>query len=90
MKNSIVALAGNESITDLIMAASLTPPSGVTIATITAAGKPIRWKIGGQIPTADDGTLLYPGDPLQYEGDISLIKFIATETGSSIKIVYYR
>lgn len=90
MKNSIVALAGNESITDLIMAASLTPPSGATIAVITAAGNPIRWKAGGQIPTADDGALLYPGDPLQYEGDMAQIQFIATETGASIKIIYYK
>ena len=49
----------------------------------------MRWRDDGVDPTASVGMLLVAGTPLQYDGDLSRIKFIETTASAKLNVSYY-
>lgn len=71
---------------------SLTPNGGntkPTFALIVAEGAPVRWRDDNTAPTASVGMPLAVGVPLQYDGDLSKIKFIQQSASAKLNISYY-
>ena len=60
-----------------------------TFALIIAESKDVRWRDDGTDPTASVGMPLAVGVPLQYDGDLTRIKFIETAASAKINISYY-
>jgi len=58
-------------------------------ALIIAETQNVRWRDDGVDPTASVGMLLVAGTPLQYDGDLSKIKFIETTASAKLNISYY-
>lgn len=94
----ITTRLGYQQITDLTSAVSLTVPStdvnGLSckpaIAIITPAGGPVRWRDDGVDPTATVGMPLAANVTLQYDGDLTKIKFIETGVATAeLNISYY-
>lgn len=94
---AITTRLGYQQITSLSSAASLTVPSvdknGLNcrpaIAIITPEGQSVRWRDDGVNPTASVGMPLDVGVTLQYDGDITQIKFIEQTAGAKLNISYY-
>lgn len=94
---AVTSCIGYQQITSLSAAANLTVPttdkSGnkqqPTFALILAEGKDVRWRDDGTAPTASVGMPLAVGVPLQYDGDLTNIKFIETAASAKINISYY-
>lgn len=94
---AITTRLGYQQITSLSSATSLTVPSvdknGLNcrpaIAIITPEGEDVRWRDDGVDPTASVGMPLAAGVTLQYDGDLTLIKFIEQNGGAKINISYY-
>ena len=94
---AITSVAGYQQITNLTAAVGLTVPqrdtSGLVgtprIAIITPEGKGVRWRDDGTAPTATVGMPLAAGVTLQYDGDLSQIKFIEQEATAKLNISYY-
>jgi hypothetical protein len=49
----------------------------------------VRWRDDGTAPTASVGMPLAVGVPLQYDGDLTNIKFIETAASAKLNISYY-
>jgi hypothetical protein len=58
-------------------------------ALIVAEGASVRWRDDGTAPTATVGMPLAVGVPLQYDGDLSKIRFIQQTTTGIINVSYY-
>ena len=58
-------------------------------ALIIAEGQPVRWRDDKTSPTASIGMPLAIGVPLQYDGDLTNIKFIEQVAGATLNISYY-
>jgi hypothetical protein len=58
-------------------------------ALIVAEGQAVRWRDDGTAPTATVGMPLAVGIPLQYDGDLTNIKFIEQVAGAKLNISYY-
>lgn len=94
---AVTSCIGYQQITSLSAAAGLTVPtvdkSGnkqqPTFALIIAEGKDVRWRDDGTAPTASVGMPLAVGVPLQYDGDLTNIKFIETAASAKLNISYY-
>ena len=94
---AITTRLGYQQITSLSSAASLTVPSkdvqGLnckpSIALITPEGQAVRWRDDGVNPTATVGMPLAVGVTLQYDGDLTQIKFIEQTASAKINISYY-
>ena len=95
---AITSCLGYQQITSLSTAQALTVPSvdpttGLnckpTIALITAETQGVRWRDDGTAPTATVGMPLAAGVTLQYDGDLTQIKFIEQVGGAKINISYY-
>jgi len=94
---AITSRLGYEQITNLTSAVGLTVPhrdvNGLsckpTIAIIIAAGSPVRWRDDDVNPTASIGMPLQDAVALQYDGDLTKIKFIETSPGTTLNISYY-
>jgi hypothetical protein len=94
---AVTSCIGYQQITSLSAAAGLTVPavdkSGnkqqPTFALIIAEGKDVRWRDDGTNPTASVGMPLAVGVPLQYDGDLTNIKFIETAASAKLNISYY-
>lgn len=94
---AVTSCIGYQQITSLSAAANLTVPttdkSGnkqqPTFALIIAESKDVRWRDDGTAPTASVGMPLAVGVPLQYDGDLTNIKFIETAASAKINISYY-
>ena len=95
---AITVCLGYQQITSLTAATSLTVPtvdpvSGLntkpTIALITPETQGVRWRDDGTAPTASVGMPLAAGVPLQYDGDLSKIKFIEQTASAKLNISYY-
>jgi len=88
---------GYQQITDLSSAVGLTVPTQTpngsntkaNFALIIAETQNVRWRDDGTNPTASVGMLLVAGTPLQYDGDLSRIKFIETTGSAKLNISYY-
>lgn len=94
---AITSVMGYQQITNLSSATGLTVPqkdmNGMAgtprIAIITPESQGVRWRDDGVAPTASVGMPLSAGVTLQYDGDLSQIKFIEQVSGAKINITYY-
>ena len=59
------------------------------IALITPESQAVRWRDDGIAPTASVGMPLAVGVTLQYDGDLTQIKFIEQAASAKINITYY-
>jgi hypothetical protein len=88
---------GYEQITSLSAAAALSPPSTTktglaakpTFALIVAETQAIRWRDDGIDPTATVGMPLAAGATLQYDGDLTRIRFIEQTASAKVNVSYY-
>jgi hypothetical protein len=88
---------GYQQITSLSSATGLTVPqtnpeglaSKATFALIVAETQNVRWRDDGVNPTASVGMPLAAGVPLQYDGDLTKIRFIEQTASAKINISYY-
>lgn len=90
---------GYQQITNLSSAAGLTVPAldpstglncEAVFALIVAETQGVRWRDDGTAPTASVGMPLSPGIPLQYDGDLSKIRFIEQAASAKLNVSYYR
>jgi hypothetical protein len=94
---AITSTMGYEQITSLSSSVSLTVPkrnlSGLVgtpaIAIITPESQAVRWRDDGVAPTSTVGMPLAAGVTLQYDGDLTAIKFIEQVSGAKLNITYY-
>lgn len=75
----------------LASATTLTPPTGqaATLIWIQAQDQNVRWRDDGTAPDADTGMILYAGDSIWYNGDITAIQFIETAASAKLNCAYY-
>ena len=94
---AITTRLGYQQITSLSSATGLTVPSkdlnGLackpSIAMITPETQGVRWRDDDTDPTASVGMPLAAGTTLQYDGDLTKIKFIEQLAGAKLNISYY-
>lgn len=94
---AITTRLGYQQITTLSSATNLTVPTtdvnGLSckpsIALITPEGQAVRWRDDKTSPTATVGMPLAVGVTLQYDGDLTQIKFIEQVSGAKLNISYY-
>lgn len=95
---AITSCLGYQQITSLGTATGLTvpakdPSTGMNVkanfALITAEAQALRWRDDGVDPTTTVGMPLAVGVTLQYDGDLSRIKFIQQTSGGIVNISYY-
>jgi hypothetical protein len=94
---AITTRLGYQQITSLSSATGLTVPTtdlnGLNcrpaIALITPETQAVRWRDDGVNPTASVGMPLAAGVTLQYDGDLTAIKFIEQSASSKLNITYY-
>jgi len=94
---AITSCIGYQQITSLSGAASLTVPTrdanGLsakpTLAIITPEVAGVRWRDDGTDPTATVGMPLASGVTLQYDGDLTKIRFIQSTAGAILNVSYY-
>lgn len=88
---------GYQQITSLGTSTGLTVPSTTrdglrtvpTFALIIAETQGVRWRDDLTAPTASVGMPLPVGIPLQYDGNLSNIRFIEQVAGAKLNISYY-
>jgi hypothetical protein len=94
---AITSCIGYEQITSLSTATALNAPStdanGLncrpSFALISCEAAAVRWRDDGVVPTASVGMPLAAGVTLQYDGDISRVRFIQQTPGAKLNISYY-
>lgn len=94
---AITTRLGYQQITSLTSAASLTVPSrdvnGLSckpsIAIIIPEGSSVRWRDDDTDPTGTVGMPLAAGVTLQYDGDLTKIRFIEYGGTAKLNITYY-
>jgi len=94
---AITSVMGYQQITSLSSSTNLTVPArdlnGLVgtprIAIITPETQAVRWRDDNTAPTASVGMPLAAGVTLQYDGDLSQIKFIEQVGGAKLNITYY-
>jgi len=94
---AVTVCYGYQQITSLSSASTLTVPSRTpfgsnnqpVFALIIAEGQAVRWRDDDTAPTATVGMPLAVGVPLQYDGDLTKIKFIEQAVGAKLNISYY-
>lgn len=94
---SITMRLGYQQISTLTSATALTVPNAdlnglsckPTMAMITPEGAAVRWRDDDVDPTASIGMPLAAGVTLQYDGDLTRIKFIEQAPTAKLNISYY-
>lgn len=94
---AITSTMGYQQITSLSASTGLTVPtrtqiglaSTPAIAIITPEGQAVRWRDDGVAPTAAVGMPLAAGVTLQYDGDLTKIRFIEQTAGAKLNVTYY-
>ena len=94
---AITTRLGYQQITSLSSSTGLTVPqtdmNGLSckpsIAIITVEAQAVRWRDDDVAPTATVGMPIATGVTLQYDGDISKIRFIEQTGGAKINVSYY-
>ena len=93
----VTVCLGYQQITDLSSAAGLTVPAvdkagnkiQPTMALIICETQNVRWRDDGTDPTGSVGMPLTVGTALQYDGDLTKIKFIQQSASAKLNISYY-
>lgn len=88
LKSTTVCL-GYQQITSLSAATALTVPTGATMALIAPETQAVRWRDDGTNPTASVGMPVAVGESLNYDGDLSRIRFIEQTASAKLNISYY-
>jgi hypothetical protein len=94
---SITTRLGYEQITSLSASTALTVPTvdvngtacRPTVAIIIPQTQTVRWRDDGTAPTASIGMPLAAGVTLQYDGDLTQIRFIEQTAGAVLNVSYY-
>ncbi|NDB70068.1 MAG: hypothetical protein EB015_19105 [Methylocystaceae bacterium] len=95
---AITSCLGYQQITGLSAAKGLTVPTidpntGLTVkanfALITPDTQGVRWRDDGTNPTSSVGMPLSANVTLQYDGDLSKIKFIEQTASAVLNVSYY-
>jgi hypothetical protein len=94
---AVTTRLGYQQITSLSASTGLTVPqvdlNGLackpSIAIITAETQAVRWRDDDVAPTASVGMPLAAGSTLQYDGDLTKIRFIEQTASAKINITYY-
>ena len=94
---AITTRLGYQQITSLSASTGLTVPqfdlNGLackpSIALITPETQGVRWRDDDVAPTSSVGMPLAAGVTLQYDGDITKIKFIEQSASAKLNITYY-
>ena len=94
---AVTTCMGYQQITSLSASTGLTVPTRTpdgskqqpTFALIIAETQGVRWCDDGTNPTASVGMPLAAGVPLQYDGDLTKIKFIEQTGSAKLNISYY-
>lgn len=70
---------------------SCTVPSGANAGVFTIEGASARFRDDGTNPTSSVGMLLAVGQlPLEYQGNLSNLRFIGGAGGCIVNVAYYR
>ncbi len=85
---------GYSQLTSLSASTALTIPTGKsgqlpTYCVIIAETQAVRWRDDGTAPTASVGMPLATGQPLTYDGDLTLIRFIEQTGSAKLNISFY-
>jgi hypothetical protein len=86
---STTTCLGFQQITSLSAATALTIPTGATMALIIPETQAVRWRDDGTNPTASVGMPVAIGESLNYDGDLSRIRFIEQTASAKINVSYY-
>ena len=94
---AVTTCFGYQQITNLSVSIGLTVPVNApdglnakpVFALIIAEGAPVRWRDDGTAPTATVGMPIAVGVPLQYDGDLTKIRFIQQSASGILNISYY-
>jgi len=94
---AITACMGYQQLTSLSASSALTVPTQdkqgnlkqPTFALITAETQGVRWRDDGVAPTASVGMPLAAGVTLQYDGDLTGIRFIEQTASAKLNVSYY-
>jgi hypothetical protein len=94
---AITSCLGYQQITSLSSAQALTVPvrdaQGLSVkpslALITPLTQNVRWRDDGVNPTASVGMPLLAGVTLQYDGDLTRLRFIETTASAELNVSYY-
>lgn len=94
---AITTRLGYQQITSLSASTGLTVPqvdlNGLackpSIAIITAETQGVRWRDDDVAPTASVGMPLASGATLQYDGDLTKIRFIEQTASAKLNVTYY-
>lgn len=86
---------GYQQVTSLSSAAGLTVPvipgnaESANYAVIQCESQVVRWRDDGTNPTTTVGMRLSPGQTLNYDGDLSRLKFIEEAASAKLNVSYY-
>lgn len=94
---AITSSLGYQQLTSLATAQFLTVPTtdanGLackpSFALITPLTQNVRWRDDNTAPTATVGMPLLAGVTLQYDGDLTKIRFIETTASAELNVTYY-
>lgn len=94
---AVTTALGYQQITSVSSSTALTVPSkdvnGLnckpSIAVIICETQAVRWRDDGVAPTATVGMPLATGTVLQYDGNLTQIRFIEQTAGAKINVAYY-
>jgi hypothetical protein len=94
---AVTTCMGYQQITSLSNATNLTVPQRTpngqngkpVFALIVAETQAVRWRDDLTSPSASVGMPLAVGIPLQYDGDLTNIRFIEQVAGAKLNISYY-
>jgi hypothetical protein len=87
-------LGGYEQITGLSSVKGLTVPDPkdgqkITFAVIECESQTVRWRDDLTDPTTSVGMRLEPGDVIEYDGNLTTIKFIEEAASAKLNVSYY-
>ena len=82
--------AGDQQITSLSSSTALTVPAGAHYALIKAESQDVRFRMGGEVPTSSVGILLFAGDYMLFNGELSELRFIEVAASALLNVQYFK